>query len=197
MGWKEGDLFFPCLSVACMKHKNFVNFLIGLVIFTGLFSVVKHLYLQPDYESGQKAPDFIAILPDGQSFKLSALKGRYVLLDFWGSWCGPCIREAPALIELYRKYQDATFKEATGFTIVSVAIEKDKNRWLNAIQRMGKDWPYHIIDPATSLKIFNSPIANQYDVKQLPTKFLINEKGLIEGVNMTPEQIDQYLLQKK
>ena len=176
-----------------MKNKNFVNFLIGLVVFAGIFTVVKQFYLQPAYDQGQKAPDFIAILPDGKSFKLSDLKGQYVFIDFWGSWCGPCIQEAPDLIALYEKYHGAAFKTAEGFTIVSVAVEKDRERWLRAINRLGLVWPYHIIDPSSSLRFFNSPIANEYGVKQVPTTFLVNENGQIEGVNMTIEQIDRFL----
>lgn len=179
-----------------MKHKNFVHFLIGLVVFTGGFTVIKHFYLQPGFEKGQKAPDFIALLANGESFKLSELRGQYVLLDFWGSWCGPCIQETPVLIELYEKYKNASFKSARGFTIVSVGVEKDRKRWLNAIERLGLDWPHHVIDPSSNLKFFNSPIANEYGVKQLPTKFLINEQGVIDGVNMTAEQIDQYLRER-
>ncbi len=176
-----------------MKNKNFVNFLIGLVVFIGLFSVLRHFYMQPAVEKNQKAPVFIGLLPDNKSFDFSELKGRYVLLDFWGSWCGPCLNEAPALKELYNKYKAANFQSAEGFTIVSVAIEKDRERWLNAIGKYDLNWPYHIIDPSSSLRFFNSPIANEYGVKQVPTKFLINELGVIEGVNMSYEEIDLFL----
>ncbi len=149
--------------------------------------------MQPGFEKGQKAPDFIALLPDGEPFKFSDLQGQYILLDFWGSWCGPCVQEAPALISLYDKYKNSKFKAAQGFTIVSVGIEKDRNRWLNAIEKLGKEWPLQIIDPASSLRFFNSPIANEYGVKQVPVKFLIDEQGVIIGVDMTVEQMDQFL----
>lgn len=180
-----------------MKKFNFINLLIGLVILSGIFTVVKHFYLQPDFAENDKAPDFIAILPDGKAFKMSELRGRYVLLDFWGSWCGPCISEMPDLKALYQKYEGQKFSEAEGFTIVSVAVEKDKERWARALDRFQMPWPYQILDPASSLKFFDSPIANEYGVKQLPTKFLIDENGKIIAVDWSAKKIDQFLENKK
>jgi thiol-disulfide isomerase/thioredoxin len=179
-----------------MKKRNLVHYLIGLVILAGSYTVVRHFYLKPSFADGEKAPDFIGMLPDGMAFKLSSLKGQYVLLDFWGSWCGPCIAESPALIQLYGTYSKARFKEAEGFAIVSVAIEKDKARWVNAIQRYELFWPYHLLDPVSNLKFFDSPIANQYGVKQLPTKFLINEKGVIIKTNPSLEEVDLFLKER-
>ncbi|MEK7257037.1 MAG: TlpA disulfide reductase family protein, partial [Bacteroidota bacterium] len=157
------------------------------------FTVAKHFYLKPEMAGGEKAPDFIALLPDNSSFKLSDLRGKYVLLDFWGSWCGPCIQEAPALIQLHQQYSEAKFKQAEGFVIVSVAIEKDRENWLAALQRIGFPWRHQVIDPVSNFKFFNSPIAQQYDVKKLPTKFLIDEKGRIVAVDPTLEEVEAFL----
>jgi len=179
-----------------MKKPNFITFLIGFVVVVGAFSVIKHFYMQPDFADGEKAPDFMGILPDGNAFKLSQLQGQYVLLDFWGSWCGPCIRESPALVALYHKYDGKAFKDAAGFTIVSVAIDKDKARWAKTIERLGLSWPYQLMDPVSSLRFFDSPIANEYGVKQVPTKFLINEKGLIIRIDPTLEEVDRFLQEK-
>ena len=176
-----------------MKKPNFITVLIGFVVVVGIFSVIKHFYMQPDYEHGEKAPDFISMLPDGKAFNLSQLQGQYVLLDFWGSWCGPCIRESPALVSIYNKYKGKSFKNASGFTIVSVAIDKDKVRWAKTVERLGLNWPYQLLDPVSSFKFFDSPIANEYGVKQVPTKFLIDEKGQIVSVDATMEEIDRFL----
>ena len=176
-----------------MKKMNFANFLIFLVIAAGLFTVGKHFYAKPKVNDGEKAPDFVAVSHQGQGFKLSDLKGKYVLLDFWGSWCGPCIAEAPSLIALHKKYGSARFKDAEGFAIVSVAVEKDRQRWLAAIERLGFTWPHQAIDPVSSYKFFDSPIAGSYGVKQLPTKFLLDGERKIVGVDMAVEAVDGFL----
>ena len=130
-----------------MKKKNPINFLIILVVAAGLFTIGKQFYLKPSVNDGEKAPDFVAVSGKNLGFKLSDLKGKYVLLDVWGSWCGPCIAESPALIALYEKYGTAKFKEAECFTIVSVAIEKDRQRWVSAIERLGYTWRYNGGEP--------------------------------------------------
>lgn len=176
-----------------MKKFNLIHFLIGLVILSGAFTVAKHFYLQPNLTKGEKAPEFIGMLPGDSALKLSDLRGQIVLLDFWGSWCGPCIQEAPGLIKLHEKYDRAAFSGAEGFAIVSIAVEKNKDRWINAIERLGLIWPYHLLDPVSNFKFFDSPIANEYGVKQLPTKFLIDENGKILDVNPTFSDVEKYL----
>lgn len=180
-----------------MKKFNLIHILIAVVVLSGVFGVVKSFYLQPAVGGGEKAPDFIAMTPDNKAFRLSDLRGQYVLVDFWGSWCGPCIAEMPELVSLYAKYQGVKFQEGDGFTIVSVAVEKDRERWLRALEKYQMPWPYQAIDPTSSLRFFNSPIAGQYGVKQLPTKFLVDPKGKIAGVDLTPAAIDAYLAKLK
>lgn len=180
-----------------MKKLNPINFLLFFVIAAGIFTVFKQFYMRPSVSDGEKAPDFVAVSHENFGFKLSDLKGKYILLDFWGSWCGPCISEAPALVELYLKYGNAKFKEAEGFTIVSVAIEKDRGRWASTIERLGLVWPYQAIDPVSNYRFFDSPIANEYGVKQLPTKFLLDENRKIIAVDMPLEEIDRFLAERK
>jgi thiol-disulfide isomerase/thioredoxin len=157
-----------------------------------LYFVSRYLYAQPKYINGESAPDFNVPLRDGSTFQLSQLRGHYILLDFWGSWCGPCIQEVPTLKRLYDSYHNTTFSDAKGFEIVSVGIETDKVRWENAIDALQMNWQYHTSD----LQNLNSPLAKQFGVRVIPTKFLLNTEGVIVGVNQSVEEIEKFLKSK-
>ena len=180
-----------------MKNYKILKLLIILLIAFFVIPMVKDFYMQPSTGSGEAVKDFSGTLADGTAFNLTNLRGKYVLLDFWGSWCGPCIREMPHIKGLYEKYGKVTFKNADGFTIISVAVQKNEDRWRKALDKYQMPWKYHIIDLAKSLKFFDSPIAELYGVKQLPTKFLINEKGVVIGVDQSIEEIAVFLESQK
>ncbi len=135
----------------------------------------------PATNQGKKAPNFEAVLMDGSTFKLSDLKGKYVLLDFWGSWCPPCRRDNPNLVALYDRYN------SQGLEIVSVALEKNDKTWKKAIAKDGLRWPYHIM--RTSRLVATDALALKYQVTDLPTKYLINPQGHIVGVNLSNEEV--------
>jgi len=157
------------------------------------YFIGRYLYMQPKVVNGENAPTIQGQLIDGTAFNLEELKGKYVLVDFWGSWCGPCLVEIPGLKKLNEKYKQAKFKEANGLTIVSVGVERDEKRWKKAILRTEMNWKHHLIDLSTSLKFLNGPIAEEFGVKQVPSKFLLNEAGVIIGVNQSIEVLDAFL----
>ena len=167
--------------------------LIGLALLLGAFLIGKPLYMQPDYDDGEVAPNFTGTNLQGLSFDLQDLKGQYVLVEFWGSWCGPCIREIPDLRGLYRTFNGKEYKHARNFEIVSIAVEQSQKRWPKAVEKYDLDWPYHTLDLATDLRFFDSPIANAYGVKEVPTSFFLNPEGKILGVNWKATQISEYL----
>jgi thiol-disulfide isomerase/thioredoxin len=164
--------------------------MIGLAVLVFvLFSIGKSYYLKPKNISGEKAIELRGQLPDGSPFKLSDLKGKYVLIDFWGSWCGPCRAASPQLKSLYNRFQNQDFTDASGFEILSVGIEQSKANWENAIRSDQLNWPYHLMEQG----YFDSPQVKAYNVKQIPTKFLVNPNGIIMSVDPSFEEIAKLL----
>lgn len=174
--------------------KKVFNIIINVLLFAVVaFWIGKYFYMQPKHSSGEEIPNFSAVTLEGKDFQLSDLRGQMVLLDFWGSWCGPCLQENPALLNLYGNYRGRNYIGLKGFEIVSVGIEQDPERWKKTIQRQAINWPYHILDQATSLRFFDSPIAKQFSVKEVPTKYLISEHGKILKVNPSIAEVEEIL----
>jgi thiol-disulfide isomerase/thioredoxin len=130
---------------------------------------------------GKPAPELDFKDPNGKNIKLSSLKGKVVLIDFWASWCGPCIKEMPTVIAAYNKYKDK------GFDIYSVSLDKDGNAWKNAIARLGMTWPTHVSD----LKQWQSDAARIYGVNSIPAAFLINKEGIIVGRDLRGPALEE------
>ncbi|MEG1485537.1 MAG: TlpA disulfide reductase family protein [Bacteroidales bacterium] len=122
---------------------------------------------------GQPAPDFTLKTPSGAMFTLSSAKGKYVLVDFWASWCGPCRAAVPQMKELYAKYKEK------GFEIVGVANDSRNKDWLKAIDTDRSPW-IHTID---EFPIKNRParVSTLYGIHYLPSYFLIAPNGKIIG----------------
>ena len=158
------------------------------VLIAGFF-IGKYLYMKPKFIQGETIPKFAL----NASENISDLQGKYVLIDFWGSWCGPCIAEFGDVRDLYKRYNGKQFKDASDFEIVGVAVEDNEETWTRALEKYDLSWKYQVLDLSSSLRFFNGPIATAYGVKEVPTKYLISPDGIIIGVNLTFEEIEKRL----
>ena len=118
---------------------------------------------------GAMAPELAFPDPEGNIRKLSDLRGKVVLIDFWASWCGPCRRESPNVRNVYQKYHDK------GFEVFSVSLDRDGNSWKKAIVDDQLVWPNHVSD----LKYWSSEAAAIYGVRSIPAMFLLDREGRI------------------
>ena len=129
----------------------------------------------------KSAPVFSQIT-DGKKVGLEDLRGKYVLLDFWASWCVPCRKEHPNFVKLYEKYKSRNFE------IISVSIDEDKNAWLKASQADGITW-VNFLD----IKGNADEIGIKYGVQAVPANFLINPQGVIIAKNLKDEELAKSL----
>lgn len=129
---------------------------------------------------GDKAPEISAKTPNDQVLKLSSLKGKLVLIDFWASWCGPCRRENPNVVAVYNAYRDKKFKSGSGFEIFSVSLDNNKSAWTKAIEKDQLSWASHVCD----YKGWYGEASTVYELEAIPMNFLINQDGIIIAKNL-------------
>jgi peroxiredoxin len=117
---------------------------------------------------GQMAPDFELPNPEGKMIKLSSLKGKYVMIDFWAAWCKPCRAENPNVVRMYNQYKDK------GFEVFGVSLDRTREDWVKAIEVDGLTWPQ-----VSDLNYFNSAAATLYQIDAIPATYLLDPEGKI------------------
>lgn len=141
----------------------------------------KYVYVS-EVKVGDVAPDFQLKNPQGELISLSSLRGQFVLIDFWASWCGPCRQENPEMVTLYRDYNKL------GFEILGVSLDDDKERWTSAIAKDGMDW-LHVSD----LRGWKSAAGKLYSVEAIPHTVLLDKEGKVIAVGLRGEGLRQRL----
>ncbi len=147
----------------------------------------------PNFKTGlgimNKAPELCFKNTSDTVICLSQLRGYYVLIDFWASWCGPCRQENPNLVKTYNNYHNKPLPKSKGFKIFSVSLDLSKSAWIAAIEKDNLWWPEHIAD----LKGWYAEPAQLYNVNSIPTNWLIDPRGIIVATNLRGTELSTQL----
>jgi thiol-disulfide isomerase/thioredoxin len=132
---------------------------------------------------GVTATNFTQKNGKGDDISLSSFKGKYVLVDFWASWCGPCRAENPNVVKSYNKYKDK------GFVILGVSLDQDGEKWKAAITKDQLEW-----EQVLDLKGWQNVVAVQYGITSVPSNFLLSPDGVIIAKNLRAEELEKSCL---
>ncbi len=142
---------------------------------------------------GKTAPEIALHDPSGKVLKLSSLKGKYVVLDFWASWCPPCRRSNPGLVRIYKEFNSKNFENGNGMAVFSVSLDKEKDQWVDAIKADKLEWQHHVSD----LLGWNSSVVYTYHIESIPSNFILDGDGKIVAKNLDETSLRAFLVSKE
>ncbi len=131
-----------------------------------------------EFKVGVQAPAFAIRGMDGQEIELKDFQGKYVLLDFWASWCGPCRREMPNVVRLYKECKGKNFE------IIGISLDQKEADWKKAVKNLGMTWPQ-----ACDFQVWQSPVARKYNLSAVPYTVLIDPEGKVEAIDLRGQQL--------
>lgn len=187
-----GDSFASLAAIGLLSPKNDFPFIDDLVNklnenYPGTIAVLQ-LKQQLDelrpLAVGQIAPEIELPNPDGEVLKLSDLRGKYILIDFWAAWCKPCREENPNLVRLYAEYKDK------GFDVLGVSLDRSREDWVKAIEVDGLTWAQ-----VSDLQYFNSVAAETYQISAIPATYLIDPDGRIIAKDLRGPSLENKLIE--
>ncbi len=141
-----------------------------------------HINKLQNVEVGKEAPVFTQDNPDGQPVSLKDFRGKYLLIDFWASWCKPCRAENPNVVAAYQKYHDK------GFDVLGVSLDRNKEAWIKAINDDHLVWTQ-----VSDLKYWNNEASDLYAVSSIPANFLLDPQGVIVAKNLRGDKLEEKL----
>ena len=140
-----------------------------------------------ELRTGDMAPEITLPTPKGEKKALSSLRGNLVLVDFWATWCAPCVEEQPELKKLYTKYNNLKGSRKN-LEILGVSLDNKKEAWEKAIRKFNINWTQ-----VSDLKYWTSPVAQIYHIEALPYNVLVNEKGIIIALNLHGKELESFI----
>src|SRR5690606_4712532 len=160
--------------------KKIILFFVALIIANGVYAQNEVLKI------GQTAPEISLPTLNGNTVTLSSLKGKLVLIDFWATWCAPCVKEQPELKAIYDKHSDKV--KAGEFEILGVSLDKSKENWQKNIDRFKINWLQ-----VSDLMFWRSPVAKDYAIEGLPFNVIIDEQGKIIAINLHGAELEDFI----